>query len=297
MRYFILFFLIYVSCADQNKTLPPSTGGDSEIIFVVNDVLWERSLDSLVKSIFGSPIQGINQIESLFSVVQVNHKEFKSILKTHTNIIIVVEDSPSINKRDKWALDQFVAQLKWNKNPDFFLKDLLRLRESFLLKELKSTQYNLKKLSKKDVENKLLNDFGINCIVPKEYQIIKHESNLFWANYNPLKSDEIKNLITFSFTPKTQSLASEVLYRTDSVFAKYLIGDKTGSYVQIEKEYPPYYHNNIYRGLWKLENGFMGGPFIIKTYLIKNKVVVNIALVFAPQHRKRKYIKEFEAIL
>ena len=121
MRYFILFFLIYVSCADQNKTLPPSTGGDSEIIFVVNDVLWERSLDSLVKSIFGSPIQGINQIESLFSVVQVNHKEFKSILKTHTNIIIVVEDSPSINKRDKWALDQFVAQLKWNKNPDFFI--------------------------------------------------------------------------------------------------------------------------------------------------------------------------------
>jgi hypothetical protein len=41
----------------------------------------------------------------------------------------------------------------------------------------------------------------------------------------------------------------------------------------------------------------MGGPFLIKTYFLKNKIVVNVGLVFAPQSRKRKYIKEFEAIL
>ena len=41
----------------------------------------------------------------------------------------------------------------------------------------------------------------------------------------------------------------------------------------------------------------MGGPFIIKTYSKNNKIVVNIGMVFAPQNSKRKYIKEFEAIL
>tara|TARA_B100000427_G_scaffold240779_1_gene203724 strand:- start:249 stop:1145 length:897 start_codon:yes stop_codon:yes gene_type:complete len=298
MKYFILFFLVYISCADQGRTLPASTGENSEVIFVANDVLWESCLDTLVKSTFGAPIQGVNQKESLFRVFQVNHKEFKSILKTNTNIIIVIESpSPSVSTKDKWASGQFVAQLKWDKNSEDFFEDLIVLRDLFLLKELKSIRKELKKSSIIDAEKRLLNNFGVKCIIPKEYQIIKNDSSLFWANYNPLNSDEIKNLLTFSFVPKTQNLTSEIFQRTDSVFAKYLRGEKPGSYVQIEKEYPPYYHNNIYRGLWRLENGFMGGPFIIKTYLQKNKVVVNIGLVFAPQNQKRKYIKEFEAIL
>ena len=92
-------------------------------------------------------------------------------------------------------------------------------------------------------------------------------------------------------------MQAEVLLRSDSVFAKYLIGAKEGSYVRIEPAYPPYYSENTYRGLWKLEHGFMGGPIIIKSYFVKNKIVVNAGIVFAPQSFKRKYIKEFEAIL
>ena len=45
----------------------------------------------------------------------------------------------------------------------------------------------------------------------------------------------------------------------------------------------------------------MGGAFLIKTYFLqedkKEKVHVNVGVIFAPQSRKRKYIKEFEAIL
>ena len=64
------------------------------------------------------------------------------------------------------------------------------------------------------------------------------------------------------------------------------------NFVRIESQYPPYYNDNIYRGLWKLEKGFMGGPFLIKTYFIENKVVVNVGLIFAPQSRKRNFIKD-----
>ena len=148
-----------------------------------------------------------------------------------------------------------------------------------------------------DAEKTLLSNFGIELTVPKEYQIIKNDSTLFWANYDPPKSDEIKNIFTFSFIPKTANLQAEVLYKTDSIFAKYLVGAKEGSYARIEPAYPPYYFENTYRGLWKLEHGFMGGPLLIKTYFVKNKIVVNVGIVFAPQSRKRKFIKEFEAIL
>jgi hypothetical protein len=297
MRFFFLVFLFFISCHDARKILPNSTGKSSEVIFVVDDKLWQNSVDSLVRSTFGAAIEGINQIESLFRIVQVNHREFKSILKIHTNVVIVSEGVRSSNQKNKWAYSQFVAQLNWEKNSPKLRKELMELRNFFILKEVKSIRTSFAKLSQKNIEKTLLSNFGIECVIPKEYQVIKNDSTLFWANYDPFKSDEIKNIFVFSFVSKTTNLQAEVLYKTDSIFAKYMIGEKEGSYVQIEPEYPPYYFNNTYRGLWKLERGFMGGPFLIKTYFLKNKIVVNVGLVFAPQSRKRKYIKEFEAIL
>ena len=87
------------------------------------------------------------------------------------------------------------------------------------------------------------------------------------------------------------------MQKTDSIFTKYLLGAKQGQHVKIEDMFSPVYSENIYRGLWKLNGGFMGGPFLIKTYFIDKKVVVTVGLIFAPNNRKRKYIKTFEAIL
>ena len=119
----------------------------------------------------------------------------------------------------------------------------------------------------------------------------------FWANYNSAKSDEIKNILIFSFVPKSKNIQEEILLNTDSIFKKYLLGQKEDTYARIEPQLTPFHFNNTYRGLWRLENGFMGGPFIIKTHFKHNKIVVNVGMVFAPQNSKRKYIKEFEAIL
>lgn len=297
MRRFLLLLFILTGCTDGTKTLPNSTGAGSEVIFVVEDKLWENSVDSLVQGTFGASIEGINQNELLFRIVQINHGEFKSILKTHKNILIIAENVTASNQKNKWATDQFVAQLNWNKNSEQLLEELKRLRSIFVLKEIKSKRSSYAKLSQKNIEKNLFDNFGIDCIIPREYKVFKNDSTIFWANYDPHKSDEIKNIIIFSFIPKSADLQTEVLHKSDSVFAKYLIGEKEGSFVRIEPEFLPYYFENCYRGLWKLEHGFMGGPFLIKTYFINDRIVVSIGLVFAPQSRKRKYIKEFEAIL
>ncbi len=297
MRFIFLCFLVFSSCTEERKILPYSTGKNSEVIFVVDDLLWENTIDSLVKITFGTAIDGVNQTESLFKVIQINHSELKSILKTHTNIVIVLEGVVKSSRKNKWAKNQFVAQLNWGNNHQILLKELVQLRELFTLKEVKSIKHDLKKSSQKNIEQTLLNSFGIECVVPMKYEILNNDSSFFWANYDPKKSDEIKNILMFSFVPKTKNVQAEVLFKTDSVFAKHLIGLKENSFVCIEQDYPPFYFQNIYRGLWRLENGFMGGPFLIKTYFIKNKIVVNVGLVFDPQGQKRKHIKEFEAIL
>ena len=297
MRYFAILILLLSSCSEGDKTLPHSTGANSEVIFVVADVLWESQIKDLVSNSFGSSIQGLNQNETAFRVVQVNHSEFKSILKTHKNIVIIAKDVMQSSQQNKWAYNQLVSQLNWQENTKETQISLNKLKVIYEQKELKAIRKSFAKISQKNNEELLNNNFGIEVIIPKEYKVIYNSDSIFWATFNPPKSEEIKNMLSFSFTPYSNNLQEEVLQKTDSVFAKYLEGEKIGSFVRIEPQYPPYYNDNIYRGLWKLEKGFMGGPFLIKTYFIKNKVVVNVGLIFAPQSRKRNFIKELEAIL
>ena len=297
MRYFAILILLFSACGERDKTLPHSTGSNSEVIFVVADVLWESQIKELVSNSFGSSIQGLNQNETAFRVVQVNHSEFKSILKTHKNIVIIAKDVMQSSQQNKWAYNQLVSQLNWQENTKETQTSLKKLKVIYEQKELKAIRKSFAKISQKNNEELLNNNFGIEVIIPKEYKIIYNSDSIFWATFNPPKSEEIKNMLSFSFTPYSTNLQEEVLQKTDSVFAKYLEGEKIGSFVRIESQYPPYYNDNIYRGLWKIEKGFMGGPFLIKTYFIENKVVVNVGLIFAPQSRKRNFIKELEAIL
>jgi hypothetical protein len=297
MRYFAILILLLSSCSEGDKTLPHSTGANSEVIFVVADVLWESQIKDLVSNSFGSSIQGLNQNETAFRVVQVNHSEFKSILKTHKNIVIIAKDVMQSSQQNKWAYNQLVSQLNWQENTKETQIYLNKLKVIYEQKELKAIRKSFAKISQKNNEELLNNNFGIEVIIPKEYKVIYNSDSIFWATFNPPKSEEIKNILSFSFTPYSINLQEEVLQKTDSVFAKYLEGEKIGSFVRIEPQYPPYYNDNIYRGLWKLEKGFMGGPFLIKTYFIENKVVVNVGLIFAPHSRKRNFIKELEAIL
>ena len=298
MRYLIFFVLFVLSaCSDGIKTLPSSTGILSEVIFVVEDALWENQVKDVAFRTFGVPIQGLTQDESSFRVIQVNHSEFKSILKTHKNIVIIAKNVPTSNQQDKWANDQLVVQLEFKHEDNELTKDLNKVKAIFEFREIRILRNSISKSSQKIQEQHIKEEFNIETLIPSEYTIIKDTVALFWATYNPEKQEEIKHLFVFSFEPKEINPLQEVLQKTDSIFAKYLLGAKQGQHVKIDDMFSPIYSENIYRGLWKLNGGFMGGPFLIKTYFINKKVVVTVGLIFAPNDRKRKHIKTFEAIL
>ena len=297
MRYLIVILFFLNACSDGIKTLPSSTGILSEVIFVVDDLLWENQVKDFAFGTFGAPILGLTQVESSFRVIQVNHKEFKSILKTHKNIVIIAKNVISSNQRDKWSDGQLVVQLEFKDEDNKLTKDLNKVKSIFEFREIRILRNSISKSSQKIHEKNIKEQFNIETLIPSEYTIIKDTVALFWATYNPEKQEEIKHLFVFSFEPKAINLQQEVLQITDSIFTKYLLGAKQGQHVKIEDMFSPIYSENIYRGLWKLNGGFMGGPFLIKTYFIDKKVVVTVGLIFAPNNRKRKYIKTFEAIL
>ncbi len=297
MRHLIVILFFLSACSGGIKTLPSSTGILSEVIFVVEDLLWEKHVKDIALRTFGAPIEGLLQNESSFKLVQVNHSEFKSILRTHKNIIIIAENALNSSKKDKWADGQLVVQLEFKYENNKLLIDLNTVKAVFESREIKILRKSISKSSQKAQENHIKEQFNIETLIPSEFTIVKDTTNLFWATYNPKKKEEIKHLFVFSFDPKAISIQQQVLEKTDSIFVKYLLGSKKGQHVKIEDRFPPIYSKSTYRGLWKLKSGFMGGPFLIKTYFINNKVVVTVGLIFAPNERKRNYIKTLEAIL
>ena len=116
MRYLIIIFL-FIAC-NNNKYLPPSTGSDSEILFVVGDGLWSQEVNELASNIFEKYIVGLNQNEQEFNLIQINNDEFNSILKKHRNIVII-NDKVLVNntKKNQWANNQNVFYINWQQGP------------------------------------------------------------------------------------------------------------------------------------------------------------------------------------
>jgi len=154
MRYLIVVLFFLSACSDGVKTLPSSTGILSEVIFVVDDLLWENQVKDVAFKTFGVPIQGLTKDESSFRVIQVNHSEFKSILKTHKNIVIIAKNVPTSNQQNKWANGQLVVQLEFKDEDNKLTKDLNKVKSIFEFREIRILRNSISKSSQKNTREK-----------------------------------------------------------------------------------------------------------------------------------------------
>jgi hypothetical protein len=294
---FLIFICVFVSCKKTSKILPNSSGAFSEVLFVVNDALWDRVVGDIVEDVFQNEIPGLGRPEASFKVIQINNSEFSSLFKTHKQIVIISNDSSFSIVDEKWAKNQLVGHIKFTGNTGVFKSDCLNLYPIFYDNELKDIRDGIAKKIESNYSNYIKQIFNIDLLIPLEYTLSLDTNNILLFSYNPVKKEEIKHLLIFSISNSSESLVDSIFTKTDKLFELNLKGSRSDSYVKIEPNYSPILDKGSYRVLWKLNNGFMGGPAIIKPYFINDKVVVVASVIFAPHSSKRKYIKEIEAIL
>lgn len=288
---------VFISCEHTSKILPNSSGALSEVLFVVNDALWDRVVGSTVEEVFENEIPGIGSPESSFKIIQINNSEFSSLFKTHKQIVIISSDSSFSIVDEKWAQNQIVAHIKYTGNKEIFKSDCLNLYNIFYDNELKDIRVGISKKIKSNYSNYIKQIFNIEILIPLEYTLSLDTNNILLFSYNPAKKEEIKHLLIFSIEDSSEDLTASIFRQTNRLFESNLKGSRVDSYVKLEPTYSPILDKGSYRALWKLNNGFMGGPAIIKPYFISGQVVVVASVIFAPHSTKRKYIKEIEAIL
>ncbi len=315
----VIMVFLAVSCDTTNKPRKPSASGKAgEMVVVMNEGRWEGQAGEIVKDAFTSYVPMLPQAEPNFNLFQVNHSAFTKLFETHRNILMV-EFDPSMEKgkiearRDPWAYPQMVISLKV---PDEeTLKRILDNNiEAFTGYYLKSERERLinayKGMINHQARNVVRENLGLDVSVPEGYFVAKQEDNFVWLRQTGSRDElELGLLITvLPYThPDTDFDFQVIRQRRDSITQAHIPGTFPGTfmvtYPELEHLYKEINFNDVYaveaRGLWRIKDDFMGGPFVNITFVDEenSRLIVLDGFVYAPKFDKRDYMRQVEALM
>ena len=143
---------------------------------------------------------------------------------------------------------------------------------------------------------------------PKGYSISTMLDNFCWIRKEAKDFSHGIMIYFYDYTDTKQLDPKNILYVRDTITKAHIPGPTDSSYMAVShKVYEPQsevveFMGNYCvetRGLWLVENDFMGGPFVNYAFVDKarNKIVVLDGYVYAPRDNKRDMLRMVEAVL
>ena len=315
--FLIILTILFSSCHTDKKKplLPAPTGKPGEVLIVLDEYLIKSDIADFFRKLMGRAFEAIPQYEPIYDPVFVPTDGFSKLFKSHRNIITIKisEDytgSKIIVQRDVWARYQVLVNVAGNSKAAV-LSSLEENGEKLLdlLDQSERTRAveNYKRNKAKGVDSRLRQEHHISLSVPASFSFGVDTSNFVWLAHE--YADLIQGILIYYYDyTDPNTFTSDYLIRKPNEFTRqYVPGPFKNSYMVVEDQYPVLMRemarDSTYvielRGLWKLENGFMGGPFLSLTSLDekRNRVVTVEGFVHAPGLDKRNYVRELEAIL
>ena len=311
----VLVLVVFQSCSDEPDLHQNITGKANEMIIVISDESWNGKPGELLRNMLGQSHLALPQDEPVFDLINVPHAGFKKIFRTTRNIIQTTisssVESPGVTlKDDAWAYPQATVEIK-AKNAGQF-EELLnensnKILSYFLAAEKKRLTMNYAKYYEKLVFNTLDTDFGVTMKVPPGFAIAGKKKDFIWFRYETPEISQGIVLYTFPYVSDSTFTVNYLVAIRDSVLKANVPGPTAGSYMSTEKRLDQVFniieHYKNYasemRGLWRLENDFMGGPYISLAELdaSNQRIVVAFGYVFAPSKEKRNLLQQVEAMI
>jgi hypothetical protein len=139
------------------------------------------------------------------------------------------------------------------------------------------------------------------------FNVTTQGKDFSWVRYETPEISQGILIYTFPYTSDSAFTLNYLLNKRDSFLRVNVPGPTKGSYMITERRVPVVFqvtrHNGNYaadlRGLWTVENDFMGGPFIMLAELdvSQQRVVVADGYVYAPSKNKRNLTRQVEAMV
>jgi hypothetical protein len=315
--YLLIVMVFLTSCGDSSltRTLPNVTGTTGEVLVVKDKFMWEGSPGTAVREYISPVLLGMPQPpEPAFTILPIRPEGFRDLYVSHRNIIQVSTD-PGMEKpavtyaRNKWAETQLVVTVAAADTASL----AAALRENG--EAIRRTINN--------AERERLTEW-LTTSAGKERSILS-AGETKWemvlpSGWKPDFNREGIMMISLETPSTTQSVMVSVTDRTTSRIGCVELADFTqrrmsdevkgpdgGSFMVIEKQVPvscrSFRRNETdyieMRGLWTLEGGFMGGPFISYAFIdsATTRAVVVTGFVYAPREEKRELLRQVEALM
>lgn len=304
------------ACDDSGTGMHKNiTGKAGEVVVVISKESWNGKPGKVIRQTLAQEHVALPQDEPLFDLVNVPRGGFKNIFKSTRNIIQVFI-SPNVDstgvtlKDDVWAYPQAIVIVQAKDADEFekvFNENKNRIMAYYLRAERERLTMNYKKYYERAVFNVLKEDFDITMRVPPGFQIAEKKKDFIWLRYETPDISQGIVLYTFPYVSDSAFTKNYLLKVRDSVLRANVPGPSEGSYMATERRVDQLFnvreHNGNYatemRGLWRLRNDFMGGPYISLAVLdvFNQRVIVAFGYVFAPNKDKRNYLRQVEAMI
>ena len=315
------------SCSGDGArvALPGKVGAAGELVVVATPEVWESVAGDTLRSIMGQPYPVLPQYEPLMDVVHLEPELFDRFWKPHRNILLLeVADridtqEPSLSFfRNKYSRGQIymVAKAKSHAGLAKAIAERGNEMVSLLHAEEADRYADIVALSPNEVlVRDVLKAWGVQGLWPKDARLAKQTEDFWWIDrqMTRLKGGDNHDIQQGFFIHSEpyinagQLSLDHVLKRRDEVTRKHVPGPTPGSYMTTERRFIPAYEEMEFdgsfalevRGLWKMENDFMGGPFYSLTIVDErnNRLLTMEGYAYAPYFDKRPYIREVEGIL
>lgn len=309
-------FMLLLSCkSERTPLLPNITGRAGEVVLVVNANLWENRTGNSFLEFLASDVEVLPQSEPMFNPVNIPWTAFTNIFKTHRNLILLSlnpEESQAkmIVRRNVWARPQLVIEISAPSDSslaNFAWNQSERIVNYLLAAERDRIIENYRKFEKREIGETLMSRHQLSLVIPAGYSLDVENENFLWiANETPRTSQGIF-VYYYNYEREDTFTPGFLINKRNEVLKSNVPGPVRNSHMSTETIIPPMFREYMkegryfaeLRGLWKVENDFMGGPFVSITTLDekRNRVITVEGFVYMAAGEKRNLLRQVEAIL
>jgi len=286
-----------------------------EVVVVMNKNLWQSEPGDSVRSILTKPFPSITQYEPCFDAIHIPHSAFTNLFKTHRNIIYIelgsqIKEPKLIVKKDAWSKQQILIKILAPDRSAFLgLMEKAKNKIFDLLTEAERERIekNYRTYEERKVRERLKKKHNISLYIPKGYKIDVDSSDFVWISHETPHISQAVLFYEYPYTDTNTFTPKYMVKMRNHFLAKHVKGELPNTWMSTEKrisvDFKEFGLDGKYaaeiRGLWVMENDFMGGPFVSISQVdeARNRVVTVEGFVYAPRKDKRNYIRQLEAIL
>jgi len=306
---------IFTSCSGGPQLMPNISGKAGEVVIAINKGEWESDPGIAIRSALAIEHPFLPQSEPLFNLVNIPENAFTSIFQTHRNLIILkiipeLKESKIVIQENVWAAPQIVVTVSAPTSQEaaaVINKECDRLTNALLQAERNRNIQNAKKYEEKALRAIVTPIFGGSPFFPKGYNLRKETEDFIWISYETNKTNQGILVYRYPYKDSTDFLLENLIIKRNDILQKNVPGELENTYMTTNMLAEPglrwvRYNKRDFielRGLWEVQNDFMGGPFVDHIFLDKEKknIIVLEAFVYAPSYDKRNYLRQVESII